>query len=373
MKHVQWLLASALLLASCNGGGTKTQPPEPAEPPPTQGQPDPNFSWVREPLALWQQQSLYDFGYWVTYDPIQLSTYSRQSFTGGNRFDVEYYSLSYGDWEEDVRTSLLYSKAARAWVEQGATFTATEGLVGSSGIKTVHVTDTSGTRYYSLQERDLGGLPIAQGIADGFGDGRSLPPVIKNQTARFSTGARAYTWVMDQLDPGFFINRTHYVFTDRYDLDPLKTCTTISSSCSSTASSISDAIARNAWILNGGENVSVRLLKDGKAEVRYLGGDGVAASVYQVGYRHEQATSSAPERLIFDHLNASDPRVTAEVTRLLAVGNGKLAVYAYNGQAVRGSYIPAQTGLRSKSYQYNKQAMDDILTKWSPAAPPTLK
>jgi hypothetical protein len=376
MNYTALLIASTLLLASCNSNPLPPQPsvpPQPTTPSPVQGQPDSNFNWVREPLALWQQQNLFDFSYWVTYDPVQLSSYSRQVYVGGDRFDTQTYSLSSGNWRQDAATTLLYSKTARTWAEQGATVTATEGPVGNAGIKTVHVTDASGTRYYSLQERDLSRLPISQGISDGFGDGRSLPSVIKNQTAQFSAGARAYTWIMDQVDPGFYINRVHYVFTNQYDLEALKTCSAITASCTSTASSISDAVAKNAWILNGGENVSVRLVGNGQAEVRYLAEGATAPTIYPVSYRHEPATSDTPERLVFGDLNASDPTVTAAVTKLLAVGNGKLAVYVYSGQAVRGVYVPAQTGMRSKSYQYNAQAIDDILTKWSPAAPPTLK
>jgi len=375
-KPLLLTLLAPMILAAC--GATNPPPvtpaPSPSQQPPVQGQPAPNFNWVREPLALWQQQSLYDFSYWVMYDPLQLSSYVRQTYSGDNRFDVDAYSLSYSYWKSDPATSLVYSKAKQAWNEQSVSFTATEGPVGSAGIKTVHVTDQAGTKYYSIQERDLSGLPIAQGIHDGFGDGRGRPDTIKNNSATFSNGAKAYTWIMDQVDPEFSIDRVHRVFSNQYDLLPLRTCTTISTDCTSDAATIDDAIAKNAWILNGGGNVSIRLLSNSKAEVRYTGNDGTAPpNTYQISYSHVPATNSTPERLVFGDLSSGDPALTTAVTNSLNVGNGKLAVYMYGNQAVRGTFIAPQMGIRSTTYQYNKQAINDIFTKWDPEVPSVLE
>lgn len=369
-KYLPLLALSSLLLASCRGPDT----PQPNVTGPTQNQLQPGFTWVPEPLTVWQQQSLYDFSYWVEYDPVQLSTYSRQTYLGNNKFGVDQYSLSYSTWQEDPATALVFNPANSQWAELGASFTATEGPVGTSGVKSVYVTDPSGTKYYSLQKRELSGRPISEGIANGFGDGRGLPTVIKNGTATFSAGAEAYTWVMDQKDPIYAINRTHRVFTTIYYTDPLKTCATISNSCSSTATSLSAAINAKAWIINGGGNVSVRLQGGNKADVTYTGEDGNAApQTFQVNYTYSQASGGAPERIIFDDLVSSDATLTAAISKFLAVGNGKLAVYNYGGKAVRGIYIPSQTGILSKSFQYNKVAINDILTKWNPSAPPVLK
>ena len=372
MKHTYLLIACAFLLASCNSGSVVTSLPNQLQP--VQGKPIPNFSWVQEPLALWQQQSLYNFNYWVTYDPIQLGAYTRQTYAGNNSFDVETFSESYFGWRADSTSALIYSNTNHVWNELSPSFTATEGPVGSSGIKTVHVTDETGTRYYSLQERDMSGQPIAQGVAGGFGDGRRLPDVIANNTAIFSPGAKAYNWVMDQINPEFFIDRNHIVFSNQYELHPLMTCDTISSYCSAVATSINDAITKNAWILNGGRNVSIRLLGNGKAEVRYTGKDGTATpNIYQINYSYIQSTDGTPERLVFNDLSSSDAALTAAVTSSLAVGDGKLAVYTYSGQAVRGTFMAAQTGIQSRFYQYNKQAINDIFTKWDPAVSPVIQ
>lgn len=369
MKKASVLLVG-LLLAACSPQET----PQPVVNKPTQGQPLPGFEWVQKPLALWQTQSLYDVSYWVRYDPVQLSSYTRQTYQGNNTFSYEQYSLNYGDWKADPSQTLVFNSKTNDWAELEPTFTATEGPVGTSNVKSIYVTDASGTRYYSIQQRDLSGKPIRDGLSAGFGDGRSLPDVIKNGTATFSPGAKAYIWTMDQKDPLYTIVRTHYVFTSRDDVIPLQTCPTISDDCSSTASTLSEAISEQAWILNGGGNVSVRLLTSGKAEVRYTGEDGNASpQTFQVNYTYSPATKGAPERIVFDPLTSSDQNLTQAVSKLLSTGNGQLAVYQYDDQAVRGIYIPPQTGIYSKTYQYNKQAINDILTKWSPDAPPVVQ
>ena len=371
MKRSLSVLLLPLLLAACGPNTPIT--PEPSTPKPQQGQPETGFTWVNEPLVLWQNQSLYDFTYWVNHDPLQLAGYWKQTYEGNGAFRNEQYSLAWGSWSQDNSVSLVFNGTTGRWVEMNMTFTATEGPVGTSGVKTVYVTDASGSRYYSLQKRDLSGQPIAQGIAEGFGDGRRLPDVIKHGDAKFSSGAEAYTWVMDQPVPRYALTLTHVVFSNDYRVHPLKTCADITSYCSSTAATLTDAIKQRAWILNGGGNVSVRLLDGGKAEVRYLGEDGAASPrTYQVGYTYLPASASAPERIVFEKLSSPDAALTAAVNRLMSVGNGQLAVYAYGGEAVRGTYTPVQQGVKSKTFQYNKQAINDILTKWDPEAPPVV-
>lgn len=367
MRILALALTGSLFLASC--GGPTTNPPKTTPP-----KNSPGFSWVDEPLQLWQKQSIYNMSYWANRNPLQLSSYFQQSYVGNNRFVNKNYSLtSYGSntWREDRYENLIFDIGKNNWAETDGTFTATEGPVGSAGVKTVYVTDATGTRYYSLEKRDLTGKSLLEGLTPGFGDGRLLPDNIKDGSAKFSANAEAYTWVMDLKNPVYAISRIHYVFTENYELLPVKTCTNISDYCYSGVESLSEAISKNAWILNGGGNVSVQLKSNGKAEVVYKGEDGKGdPQTFTVNYAYSATSPGAPERIVFDELKSSDNALTQQVAKAMALADTRLAFYSYNGEVVRGTYTPVQTGVRSQAYQYNKQAINDILTQWTPQAPP---
>lgn len=362
-------LVGALLLAGCRPQDTKPTNPTP--------QPEAGFTWVKEPLQLWQQQNLYSFNLWADRERVELAAYTRQSYVNGNQFAVAQYSLTgHGSttWQEDPTTSLVFDIRQNNWAEVGSNFTATEGPVGTAGVKTVHVIDAIGSKYYSLERRDLSGQPIINGITEGFGDGRDFPEVIQNGSAKFSQGAEAYTWIVDQKDPIYAIDRMHYIFTSRYETYPVKTCEDISPYCSSTADTLSEAIDQKAWILNSGENLSIRLQGNGQAEVRFNDPENSDKSaVFTIKYTYTKASNGSPERIVFDEIKDNDSLINSKIAKMISLGDSRLAFYAYDGQVVRGTYSPARDGIKSKSFQYNKQAINDIMTKWYPVAAPVLE
>ncbi|HMY00814.1 MAG TPA: hypothetical protein PKC44_13660, partial [Agitococcus sp.] len=334
-------------------------------------QPTQGFSYITEPLAFLNQGSRYNSpSYWTNANPVELASYSIEYVKDVNKFAVNTYSTSGTSsniWKNDPGSALVFSVKDNKWTEIiGGEKQATEGLVGTSGIKTVNIIDSYGIQYYTMLERDLTGKMLVEGMVSGFADGRQLPNAA--YTAQFSNDAKAYTWIRDVLTPVYSIARTHYVFTTRNDVMPVYTCINIGS-CSIDAETLEEAVSKQAWIRNGGQNASIRIKAGGQAELLVTDPVTKVNSMYIINYQLINATVGNPKRIIFD-----TPETVAKkaLNDYFGTNDVQLAWYEYNGQVVRGSYQPPIKGQVSQSYQYNKTAINDILTKWFPAKNPVL-
>ena len=232
--------------------------------------------------------------------------------------------------------------------------------MGTSGIKTLYITDDLGIQYHTLLESDLAGKTLAQGLTPGFGDGIPSPAI--TNTATFSNGAKAYTWIRDVLTPTYIIDRVHYVFTTQNVPHPVYTCVNIGP-CNTEAVSLNNAIAKQAWIRNNGYTGSIRLKSANQAEVLVTDSGTRANSMYIINYELIGATTSSPERIVF---STTDINAKKALTDYFDMPDGQLAWYEYDGQVVRGKYQPPVKSQASNTYQYNKIAVNDLLTKWSP-------
>jgi hypothetical protein len=334
-------------------------------------QPTQGFSYITEPLAFMNQGSRYNEpSYWSDSNPVELASYSMEYVQDVNKFAVKTYSTngaSSNIWKNDPRTQLVFSIQGNKWVEiNGGEKQATEGLIGTSGIKTVNITDSQGIQYYTMLERDLTGKMIVEGITSGFGDGRQLPSAAN--TAMFSDGAKAYTWIRDVLTPNYNIPRTHYVFTTRNEVMPIYACVNIGA-CSTKVGTLQEAITKQAWLRNGGQSASIRVKSGDKAELLVKDPVTNVNSMYIINYQLINATMGNPVRIIFDTPEAVAKKALSDY---FGVNDAQLAWYEYDGQVVRGSYQPPIKGQVSQSYQYNKTAINDILTKWFPSKSPVL-
>ncbi|MBK9185543.1 MAG: PKD domain-containing protein [Moraxellaceae bacterium] len=334
-------------------------------------QPTQGFSYIVDPLAFMNQGSRYNEpSYWSDSNPVELASYSMEYVQDVNKFAVKTYSTngsSSNIWKNDPRTQLVFSIQGNKWVEiNGGEKQATEGLIGTSGIKTVNITDSQGIQYYTMLERDLTGKMIVEGITSGFGDGRQLPSAAN--TAMFSDGAKAYTWIRDVLTPNYNIPRTHYVFTTRNDVMPIYACVNIGA-CSTKVGTLQEAITKQAWLRNGGQSASIQVKSGDKAELLVKDPVTNVNSMYIINYQLINATMGNPVRIIFDTPEAVAKKALSDY---FGVNDAQLAWYEYDGQVVRGSYQPPIKGQVSQSYQYNKTAINDILTKWFPSKNPVL-
>lgn len=367
---------SALLLTACGGGSSDT-PDTSIEPKPSTYIPSQykslkeNFTYVKDPLSEVSKNHLYDLSYWVSENPLALSGYSYLYNQDNKNFKTQYYSTnssSSNNWRLDPRSSLVFNIEKNKWVETANDLAVSEGPVGSEGIKTLHIQSDTGIKYYTLTEKDLSGLNIAEGINKGFGNGIPLPTSIKNQY--FSSGAKAYAWVIDITQPTYSIRRTHYVFSSDNELHPILTCSSVTSYCSSTASNLEQAVQHKAWYNNSGNTGYIRINDNQTADVKIYDSEQKQNLSYQIQYEIIPAKSGVPKHILF---TASDSTTEEVLRNYFSSGDNQLAWYEYNNQVVQGEYALPIRGLQSTRYSYNKVAVNDILTNWNPAKNPVLE
>ena len=332
-------------------------------------QPPQGFSYIADPLAFMNQGNRYTLlDFWTSLDPVQIAAYQMEYLQGVNKFAVNTYTTSgpnSNTWRTDNFPELIFSVSQHKWIESiNGIKQAADGLVGTSGVKTVYIADDQGVKYYTLLEQDLSGKTLADGISPGFGDGYKWPNVTRNVV--FNNGAKAYTWIRDVITPIYYIPRNHFVFSTRNDVYPVYSCVNIAA-CSSTSNTLNDAITQQAWIRNGGNTASIRVKAGNQAELLVTDSVTKINSMYIINYQLLAATTNEPARIVFSTVEAVAKQALANYFGLLDGQNAQMAWYEYNGQVVRGTYTAPVKGQVSQSYQYNQTAINDILTKWSPA------
>ena len=364
-----------MFLTGCGGGNSSsdsdTPPPSPPEYIPSQYKSlNDNFKYVQEPLTEIQKNQLYDISYWVSENPLVISSYNYLYQATNNLFKTKYYSTSgpsSNTWREDATPQLVFNIAQNKWVETNNDLTMAQGPVGTEGIRSLHVQSDTGIKYFTLTEKDLSGLSIDKGINQGFGNGIALPDAIKTQY--FSAGAKAYAWVQDITQPIYSIRRTHIVFSNQDEVHPIYTCGSISY-CSSTAATIEKAIENKAWYQNTGKTGSIRINDNQTANVIVYDSQQKTNLNYTLNYNVIAAQQGVPKHLLF---TANDKASTEALKTYFSAGDNQLAWFEYNNQVVSGNYALPVKGLQSTKYSYNKIAINDILTQWTPKKNPVLE
>ena len=82
------------------------------------------------------------------------------------------------------------------------------------------------------------------------------------------------------------------------------------------------------------------------------------------------AQQGVPKHLLF---TANDKASTEALKTYFSAGDNQLAWFEYNNQVVSGNYALPVKGLQSTKYSYNKIAINDILTQWTPKKNPVLE
>ncbi|TCM63250.1 hypothetical protein EC844_12269 [Acinetobacter calcoaceticus] len=368
-------LCSAFLLTGCGGSSdndSDNAPTKPTEYVPSQYKTlSDNFNYVKKPLEEIQRNYLYDLSYWVDQNPLIISGYNYLHQAQNGQFKSLSYATSgaYDNaWRQDQTTALVFNITNNNWVETDGALTMSQGPIGTEGIPSLYVKSDTGVKYYTLTEKDLSGLSFDKGINQGFGNGIKLPEQIKTQY--FSAGAKAYAWVKDITQPVYNITRTHLVFSSTDTTHPIYSCTSISSYCSSTVSSLENAIQNKSWYINIGKNGSIRLVDNQSAEAVIFDDETKQELKFKIDYKLIAAQQGQPKHILF---TAPDAAASQVLKDYFSAGDSQLAWYEYKNKVVNGHYSLPVKGLQSTQYSYNKIAVNDILTQWTPKKNPVLE
>lgn len=364
-------LVCSLFLTACGGDSDDGNPVGNSYVPSQYKNLKDNFTYVAEPLSEIQRNALYDVGYWVDENPLIISNYSYLYQASNRQFKSLTYATSGPNdrhWRQNPSTDLVFNIGQNRWIESDGALSISQGPVGTEGIKSLYVKSDTGVNYYTLTEKDLSGLSLAQGMKQGFGNGLQLPDAIK--TRYFSRGAKAYAWVQDITQPIYSIQRSHTVFESSSNLSPIYSCRRISEYCTSTSSNLEHAIRNQGWYLNTGKNASIQLIDQQTAEAIAYDAELKQTLTYTLNYQVVAAKHGQPKHLLFSAPNMQTLKMLQDY---FSVGDGQLAWYEYDDQVVNGDYSLPVRGQQSSQYSYNKIAINDILTQWIPRKNPVLE
>jgi hypothetical protein len=264
-----------------------------------------------------------------------------------------------GAWEQIPERELVWSPSKSAWIETDRTETLTPGPTGSRGWPTVKSVADFGTSYYTFSYQELDGQTLPDGLEVGFAEGGSVPA--SAQVAKFSPGARGYVQTQTAVDPFYTIHRVKNANTKVDQMLPVYACGTASPDCTTPATTLTMADQQGGQYTNFAGTVRLELNGNGHASLRPV----ETPDIPFANLTYRIVDSGGPQRITFQ---ATSPGDADKFARAMGGSLEHFALFEYNGQVTIGFAAPAGTTTTIFA-GYNRIAVNDIITHWTPALP----
>ncbi|MFN8069863.1 MAG: hypothetical protein U0R77_14105 [Mycolicibacterium insubricum] len=293
-------------------------------------------------------------------NPVELAGYTEQHGSDDGNLRVETFTPDQGTWKSMSTRQLRWSAGSQSWVESDRAETLSSGPTGTRGWPTVKGVSEVGTSYYTVGYRELGGQTLSDGLQSGFGQGSALPAAAS--AARFRPGARSYVVVTTTVEPGYIISRVRQAKTGDMKTRPVNACGGPDTDCTTAAESLQEISERLGVVTNQAGNARIKVGVKGHA---YLQIDGAPLFV---PLKYQITDTDGPKRMTF----APDTdQAGAEFAKAFGQELANFALFEYQGQVVQGGVQPANT-TRVDDELFDRAAVDDVLTQWTPPMPATL-
>lgn len=295
-------------------------------------------------------------------DPLELAGYRQRLSDDGKHLSVNNFGLTDNAWKQMSTAQLVWSPEKKDWVESDRSETLSAGPEGSRGWPTVTAVADWGTTYYTIGYRELGSHPLADGLPAGFAEGAALPASVS--AAQFSPEARSYFLVTTTVEPMYAIARVRQIDTGQDTPRLVYACGEAAGECKTPATSLQMAIEQRGKFSNVAGNASIELRKNGRAIMTIDGVPLLDMLTYTV------AEDDGPPRITFAPFD--DPTSSERFAKVFGTEMAHFAFYEYDGQVAIGGIQPANS-TRTDDALFNRIAINDLLTHWTPALPPVLE
>ncbi|CAN5498400.1 hypothetical protein BH09ACT7_BH09ACT7_47470 [soil metagenome] len=296
-------------------------------------------------------------------DSVAITGYRQKVAADGStaKTTVFAFEAATGAWLPQPDTQLVWSPSQAKWVDAGLDQVLSAGPAGSRGWPTVKGVTEAATSFDTLSYRELAGLPLVDGLQDGFAPGRALPESL--QGAVFSPGARAYLVTTTTVDPTYAIRMFADPNTRAQARQVVYACGQPSAGCTTPASSIAMADHEGGQFTNPSGTATLELGGDGHAVLRPVNSETPFAT-----YTYRVIDTDGPRRIVFAAANPNDAK---QFGRATGIGVDNFAFFEYDGQVTVGV---AQSANKTASLfaGYDRIAVDDLLTHWTPPMPTVL-
>jgi hypothetical protein len=354
-------VAGVVLLAAA-GGCSAAVPGHPVAEKLPQGVLSPHFSPEPDPLHVFKE-GLFEPLVEPRVDQVRIPGYRSRVATDGTTAKVSVldYNPYERTWEPLSSPETVWSPAQAKWVTTDRTETLSAGPTGSRDRPTVKSVADYGTSYYTVSYDDLAGRPLADGLVEGFSEGAQLPESTRD--AKFSPGARSYETTTTLIGPIYLVEQIANAITKVSQFFHVYSCETPSPDCQTVATTLDQVAKQGGKVTNFAGTAELEFDADGHATLRPVGTDIAFANL-----TYRLVKDDDPHHITLQAAHSDDEKKFGQA---FGIDLKTFALYEYNGEVTLGAARPAYN-TTTEFAGYNRIAVNDLLTHWTPQMPEVL-
>jgi hypothetical protein len=296
-------------------------------------------------------------------DQVRIPGYRTRVAADGttSKVSVLDYSPYERAWESLDSPEIVWSAAQAKWVTTDRTETLSTGPLGSRDQPTVKSVADYGTSYYTVSYNDLEGQPLADGLPDGFSEGGRLPGSTRD--AKFSPGARSYETTTTLIGPIYLVVQIANAITKVSQRFHVYSCDPPSPDCQSVATTLDQVVTHGGKVTNFAGTAELDFDGGGNATLRPVGADIAFANL-----TYRLSNDDDPHRITLQAAHADDDK---KFSQAFGINLKTFALYEYDGEVTLGNARPSYN-TTTEFAGYNRTAINDLLSHWTPQMPDVL-
>jgi hypothetical protein len=199
---------------------------------------------------------------------------------------------------------------------------------------------------------------LADGLVQGFSEG--VVPPQSARDAKFSPGARIYETTTTLIGPIYRIAHIKNANTNIDQLFPVYACGTPSPDCATLATNLDMAAKQGGQLTNFSGTARLELDPNGHATLRP-----VDTEIAFANLTYRIINGDGPPRITLQAAHSDDAEKFGQA---FGIDLKTFAFFEYDGQVTMGNCRPPYTTSHEFA-GYNRIAINDLLTHWTPALP----
>jgi hypothetical protein len=356
------VLALACAVVVIGAGCSKAVPGQPVAQKLPQGVLSPHYSPEPDPLHVFKE-GLFEPMVEPRADQVRIPGYRSRVAADGTTSKVSVLDYNPYDrvWEPLDSPEIVWSPSQAKWVTTDRTETLSTGPLGSRDRPTVKSVADYGTSYYTVSYNDLAGQPLADGLPEGLSEGAQLPESTRD--AKFSPGARSYETTTTLIGPIYLVVQIANAITKVSQRFHVYSCDPPSPDCQTAATTLDQVAKQGGKVTNFAGTAELDFDGNGNATLRPVDTDIAFANLT---YRF--ATDDDPHKITLQAAHTDDDK---KFSQAFGMDLKTLALYEYDGEVTLGNARPAYN-TTTEFAGYNRIAINDLLSHWTPQMPEVL-
>lgn len=357
---LRWAAACVIVVAAAGCSRAVAGQPQSAKLP--QGVVSPHFLPEADPMRAFREGM---FEPLVEPRPglVRIPGYRLRISADGTTSTVSVFAYNPFDqvWAPLPSPEVVWSPAQQKWVTTERTESLAPGPNGDRDRPTVKSVADYGTSYYTVSSDDLAGRPLADGLVEGFAEGLELPESTRG--VKFSPGARSYELTTTMIGPLYIITQIGNAITKQPQYFHVSSCDPPTPDCDTPATSLDQVAAHGGRVVNFSGSAELEFSANGRAALRPAGMEVAFANLtYRVNHDSNPA---------YITLQAAHPEDEKKFAEAFGAQLKSFALFEYNGEVTIGNATPAYTTTTNFA-GFNRIAVDDVLSHWTPRMPEAL-